>query len=241
MPSPHSRATSRTLALTLLPLAALALALPARAQPGGSISWQSDLRFRGASLSDGRPSAQLSIGCELPEGWYGGGMLSRVRFGQVWQPSSSALLLLYAGRVQTLTPGLDLDVGLALTRMPSLPDSNYHELHLGLLGEHWNARLHYSPAYFGRGPASLYAELNTHWPIAPMLRGFAHAGVLAGLGSPANHSGPRARLDLRAGAALQLGSWDWQLAWTRAGHGGPYYTARALRRDTLVLSSAISF
>ena len=50
-----------------------------RAQVAGSVGVVSDYRYRGMSLSDGRPAVQLSIDRDFAAGTYAGLMLSSVR------------------------------------------------------------------------------------------------------------------------------------------------------------------
>ena len=57
----------------------LLCASEACAQVSGSVTLVSDYRYRGISLSDGRPTAQLSVAYDRPDGWYMGAFASRVR------------------------------------------------------------------------------------------------------------------------------------------------------------------
>ena len=60
------------------------------AQMAGSVGVMSDDRYRGVSLSDGRPAVQLSIDRDFAGGTYAGLMLSSVRLrdqgGVHWLP-----------------------------------------------------------------------------------------------------------------------------------------------------------
>lgn len=241
-PRPPSSASAAAVVLA----AALAGA-PAHAQLGGTLSLQSDGRFRGLSLTDGRPQAQASIawdGTGGLRGWYGGTLLTEARFGYAGR---STLLQGYAGHVADLTPDLDGEFGITVTRFPQLPYYDYAEAYAGLLTERWHLRVHRSGNYYGLHQRTFYVELNAHWPLTDAVQAFAHAGVLRGSGGGWRNPAGTTRADLRVGAALRRDLVEWQLAWVAAGRGGPYAGANAYavagdtRRHAIVLGVAASF
>lgn len=216
----------------------------AHAQFGGTLSLQSDGRFRGISLNDDRPQLQLSLawdGAGRLGGWYGGALLTEARFGYVGR---STLLQGYVGHVAGLTPDLDGEFGITVTRFPRLPYYDYAEAYIGLLTERWNLRVHRSGNYYGLHQRTLYAELNGHWPLSDAVQAFAHVGALHGSGGW-RHPAGATRADLRIGAALRSDLVEWQLAWVAVGRGGPYANAYAVASDTrrraIVLGVAASF
>lgn len=220
--------------------AALAGAPSARAELGGTVSVQSDSRYRGVSSSERRPQAQLTLAYddEGGRGWYGGALLTRMHFDG---DRRSGLLQGYLGRVATLAPGLDAEVGVSVNHFDRISRYDYAEAYLGLLGERWNARLHYANDYYGSAQRSVYGELNLNWLLAPALQGFAHAGLIHGSGNHYRDTGGPTRLDWRAGAAWRLGLCELQLAWVGASRGGPYTWTENQRRQTLVLGLSASF
>lgn len=244
---PAARTALGSISITVAPAAALVATLcaaPAHAQLGGTVSLQSDGRFRGISLNDERPQLQLSLawdGNGALRGWYGGAMLTEARFGAMGR---SVLLQGYAGHVVPLTPDLDGEFGATVTRFPQRAYYDYAEAYVGLLAERWNARLHRSGNYYGLHQRTLYAELNGHWPLSDTVQGFAHVGALRGDGVRRNPAGA-ARTDLRIGAALRRDRVEWQLAWVAVGrggpHAGPYAVAADTRRRAWVLGIATSF
>jgi len=227
-------ALTTSLALTLcaaFPIAALA-------DLGGAVSLQSDARTRGISYSDGRPQAQVTLNYDVSEGWYGGGMLTQARFNG---SRPGAYLQAYAGRVFGVTSGLDAEAGLSFSHFDAVARYDYAEAYAGLLGEHWNARLHVSNDYYGSGQRSLYGELNLNWPLTPSRQAFVHVGALNGSGSGYGSPHGPTRLDLRAGGAWRRGPFELQLAWVAVSRGGPYTWVDDRRRQTVVLGLSASF
>lgn len=223
------------MALLLLPGAVLPLV--ARAEVNGSVSLHSDLRYRGVSLSADKPQGQLGLAYDGRDGWYAGAMATHVDF---YTRSSSPLLLGYLGRVMPLRPGLDWEAGVSASHYPSKDFYDYQEAYLALLSERWQVRLSYSPHYYGRAPATLYAELTTRWPLTTSLDVFAGLGVLSTRDETRNPHGPT-RIDSRSGLALRLGQAELQLAYVTLSRGGPYSGPFEARPRRLILSTSLSF
>jgi uncharacterized protein (TIGR02001 family) len=204
-------------------LGALLVAGNACAQASGSIAVVSDYRYRGGSLSDGDPSAQLTLAWDQPGGgWYGGAQLARVRFGYPGAPGEG-LLQSWAGYVHRLRSGLAVEAGAQYSAFSTTPHYDYPELYVGLGADRLRGRLSYTSRYFGRG-AAWYAELDGHRPLRGPLRVFAHAGVLR----VADNAEYRPVRRWEADAALGLG-WDFkvldlQLGWTGSNVGDDYCT-----------------
>lgn len=232
------------LAVRLITLLTLLFAgTAARADVGGTVSLLSDARERGVSYSDGHPGAQLGLAWDGSAGWYAGAALAPVRYDA---DRRGAWLRLYGGRVVGLTPGLDGEAGIVLHRFESLSRYDFAEAYVGVLGERWSLRLHHAPDYYGSGQRSWYGEVNGRLPLAPGWAAVGHAGVLWAQGVSrwpqygAAH-GPT-RIDLRAGASLQLGaSAELQLAWVSVSRGGPALWADTRRRRTAVLGLTAAF
>ena len=226
---------ARLARLTPLIAPLLACAGAACADVGATLSLQSDARERGMSYSANDPSAQAGLAWDGRTGWYGGASLTQARFTD----RRGAWLRAYGGRVIELAPGLDGEAGLLVNRFENVSRYDFVEAYAGLLGERWNLRLHHSPDYYGSGQRSLYGELNLRWPVAKGLAAVGHAGVLRGWGGAGQSYGEPhgpTRIDLRAGAAWQLGErCELQLAWVSASRGGPYTWMDSTRRRTVVL------
>jgi uncharacterized protein (TIGR02001 family) len=217
-------------------LVLLVAAAPVRAQLSGSLMLLSDDRFRGLSRSDGHPSLRAALAYDAAGGWYGGGALGRVA---LWPGDRRWQATAYGGRSERLSAALAWELGLAAVHFDGATGYDYAELYAGLLGERVQARLSLSPDYFGRGAASAYAELDARWPLTAAVQLQGHAGWLSVSRSP--EYGRRQRADLRLGAAWNLRSMSWQLAWSGAGRGGPYPVAHDGRRSGWSLGLSLFF
>jgi uncharacterized protein (TIGR02001 family) len=194
-----------------LAIAAGLFATASFAQVSGSVTLASDYRFRGISLSQGRPAAQAEVSYDHASGWYAGLFGSNVRF--LDDPGREAQAVGYAGYSRRLRGGLSVDAGADYSTFSGGDGYNYAELHAGLTAEEFNARLYYSPDYFGAGARTLYAELNGSHRLADKIRLIGHAGVLRSLSVASGQSSrERAHLDWLAGAELLLQPFKLQLA-----------------------------
>jgi len=216
-------------------------AAAAQAQLSVSVAAESDHRFRGVSLSDGRPDLRLSVGLDDASGVYGGAMaVSPVRFG----PDSRATELLgYVGYVARFGPAFSVEAGVASAAFVGDTRYNYSEAYVGIAGERWSARVYYAPSYFGFAQRTVYAEIDASRPLSERWRVDAHVGALSGLGAIASDAArSRHRVDARIGLGCALtASIDAQLAWVGASGAGPYVAYSDARRNTLVLSLSASF
>lgn len=196
---------------TVVVVAALLCMAQARAQVAGSATLLSDYRFRGVSLSDDQPSAQLSIDYDQPaSGWYAGGMMSTVR-----TDSRNAVQLLgYAGHARRLSTDWSWDAGVRYARFTGAEPYAYAEAYAGLSYRQLTGRIYYAPDYFGFGAAALYAELDGSHALARHWYLFGHLGCLRHSGDVASDHTSRFRTDVRGGLGLALAPWDIQLSWT---------------------------
>lgn len=201
----------------------------------------SDDRFRGLSLSDGRPSAQLAVDYDGRGGWYMGALASSVRPEGV----PRVQWLAYLGVAQALRPGLDWDVGVQYTRVAGEADYRYAELYAGITAERYSLRLYYARRYFGQRAPALYASLDRSWPVSGRWRLLGHLGLLRRSGILPGDSG-RYRSDARLGLGVDWRHLQLQLAWTFVrGSDEPYpfdyATGRAAAREGWVFSCSRSW
>ena len=227
--------TARSLRLRVA-LAALGAVLAGSAcgQVSGSVSVESDQRFRGVSLSDGKPDLRLSLAVDAPNGWYGGASATGV---ELERGSRQIELLGYAGHVWRIGAGLHWELGATAAHFTGGAHYDYQEVFAGLLAERWSARVYYSPDYYSAGVPTAYAELNGGVPLQANVRAFGHVGALSRL----RGSAQRTRVDVRAGLALARDAWELQLAWHGIGRDGSYATAYERQRTGWVLSASYSF
>lgn len=221
--------------------AALALALSgaAHAQWSGSASAESDYRFRGVSLSGGKPSLRLAVNYDAPRGWYAGASATQ---SQLTPGDRYAQLLGYAGYVMPL-PQAALDIGVTASTFVGQHRYDFGEASVGLLFRSGALRLNYSPDYFGRHVQTLYLDASGHLPLAGNWRLLAHAGVLVPLTTLAialpdvNH----ARADVRAGVGWTRREVDLTVAWSAASRGGPPPASAAQRHGGWLATAAWFF
>ena len=190
-----------------LALCLLLCAAACRAQVSGHVGAVSDYRYRGVSLSDGRPALQLGIDRDFAGGAYAGLMLSSVRLheraGMHWLP--------YAG-IARERAGLRWEAGVQYHGF-SVRGLDFAQWFAGVSGERVQARLHYAPRYFGATPA-WYVEVDAQQPLATHWRLLGHAGALHLRDDEPD--APALRTDVRLGVAAAWRDVDVQLAWVHA-------------------------
>ena len=224
------------------------LAMPVAAQVAIEAAVQTDYRVRGYSVSDGEPTASVSVSYDDPAGFYLGGLaIGRIRDGD-------PVLLGFQGGLGyavRLAPRLSLDGGIARTQYlygyGTSRNYDYTEAYLGLALPSVSARLSYSPDYYSEDTPTLYAELDAGFEPAPDWFLSAHAGALTYLdGAPLYSS--RTRYDWRLGASRQIGSYgihldlSGRIVGEPGGYALPYSLSRLTHdRATAVLSLTRSF
>jgi uncharacterized protein (TIGR02001 family) len=203
----------------LLPiLGALAAANGAWAQVSGSVALVSDYRYRGVSESGERPALQASLAYDAPSGWYAGAFVSTMARGE--EAGTGLRALSYLGYARSLREGYAWDAGFTYSADLGRTGYDYPEVHLGLTGERFSARLSWAEDYFGQSHRAVYGELELWQPLAEGLRLLGHLGLLRL--TPGSAGADRARADLRAGIAMDLGPYALALSWV--GRDGPPLT-----------------
>jgi uncharacterized protein (TIGR02001 family) len=222
-----------------LPLCAATAAEP---QVGGSASIESDYRYRGIPLTDGKPALSLSISYDHDSGLYAGasaigasGAHNSVRIG-------ATEYLGYVARVSTRT-AWDLGVTHSDFRVNSAErrSFDYTELYTGVIKDHVSAHVHYSPNYFGQGVSTVYVDLDGAFRPARQWRIFGHVGVLTPVNGSASPGSYRERYDLRAGVAAEFKGGELQLAWTTTRPDLAYPAGHTQNRDALVIAATCFF
>lgn len=221
-----------------LALALSALCAAAGAQTAFSVSALSDYRYRGVSLSNERPTWRAGVAHDGASGWYLGGSIVGVSL----EPAGrQAQLLGYGGVTGTLWQHLGWEAGATGVHFSADSAADYHEWFAGVHGERWNARLHYSPDYFGSGARTAYGELNVGKSLSRWWRATAHVGALRRL-QRAGGVGDTWSLDGALGLALARDAWDVGFELTAGSRSGLYpvvYGHHA--RGALVLSATYAF
>src|SRR5205809_1401108 len=126
----------------------VSIADSSRAQLSGSVSVVSDYRYRGISLSDNEPAAQLGVTYDDATGWYAGAFVSTTKSAAY--DTRGAQLISFAGYAWRMPSGLSLDVGADYSVVTATPRYNYPEVYAGFAFQNVSARLYYAPRYFGQ-------------------------------------------------------------------------------------------
>jgi uncharacterized protein (TIGR02001 family) len=223
---------------------ALLCAFDACAQVSGSFALVSDYRVRGISLSDGRPTAQLSIAYDRPDGWYMGAFASRVRFRP--RSDDETQLLTYLGYARRSDGGLSWELGAEYAAFTGRFDYDYPEFYVGLASDRLGGRIYYARHYYGSDAPLAYVELNGAHELSDRLRLLAHLGWSRRSGSGRTIYGTdRHRFDARVGIGAVLEGFDLQLTWVTT-DGSDAYTpippiGSGAARQTWVLSLSRSW
>jgi len=227
----------------LLALAAALIApVAARAQWSGQLNITNDERWRGRSLSDGRPAATLSLGYDERSGAYADASATAAALPTGVDLVSAGIDAGYAWR---LPGGRVLDLGVTrrefMATSASASGSGYSEVYAGMSGRSLSARLHYSPDYLRRGTTTLYATLDGVVRPAPAWRLLAHAGAMRFVGSLPRYVTDRTQFDYSLGVARRIGRVDAQLAWTGGLPGTDFYRRRERSRQAVTLAVSLGF
>jgi uncharacterized protein (TIGR02001 family) len=158
----------------------------ASAQVAATISAESDSRYRGQSVSDGRPAFDLGVSVDIPSGLYGG-------VSATASPQQDPGLHLigvqeHLGYARSLDSGVVVDVGFAeYQRWRYQAGDRYGfldvETYAGVRRGGVSAYLFYSPHYYASGARALYAQLEVERTLWGPWRAFGHFGLLTPLGT----------------------------------------------------------
>jgi uncharacterized protein (TIGR02001 family) len=212
------------------------------AQISGTASVVSDYRYRGITLSDQKPAAQIGLTYDDPVGWYGGAFGSTVRLAPPADPGFQAIV--FAGFASRLASGISLEAGgdySAFSGAASYYD--YGEIYLGVATEKLSARIYYSPRYFGLPAKAVYAEINGAQPLIDRARLLVHVGFLRtsteyAYGSPSNQH----VVDGRIGVGVTFDLFQLELAWVGISAANVAYPITGSRSpNTVVLTLSHAF
>lgn len=221
----------------VLALLFIAATNTAHAQISGTASIVSDYRYRGASLSEGRPEAQVDLGYDSPSGWYAGMFASGVRINA----ADMGQFIGYAGYAGKISSGLTWEAGASDERYTGNSAYNYTEEFVGLTYDHFNARIYYSPNYIALGTRSIYTEVNAAYSLQDHVQLLAHVGYLHYMDAIDGWEST-SRYDGRIGVNAAYDDWNFQLAWvTLQRISTPYPSYDDRNPHAVVLSVSRSF
>lgn len=206
---------------------------PAAAQLSAAVSFFSDDRFRGYSISDARPVGILDLSYDAPDGFYAAASGSVVASrGDGLQPLEA---ILNAGYAKRLRSGLTIDGGITHSEFTRYSDRgaerSYSEVYMGLSSQFLTARIYASPDYQMHG--SLYGELDGNIPVGE-LRLTGHIGLLVPFSGRGYGESYGRDVDWRLGIARQFGPVSIQAAWTGVRPGHDVYRDRYHSRSALI-------
>lgn len=197
---------AEALAGAFLALVMLLNSSAAHAQVGALVSIYNDDRFRGISLSDGRPVGILDISYDAADGLYASGS------GRMVATREEGLQVLgfslNGGYATRLNSSLTGDLGVIHSQYSSYSGlaggRSYTEVYAGVSGKLIGGRISISPDYLGVSRWTVYAEMNAHYDLSrgTLLEG--EVGVLTALSARYGRSG-RPHPDARIGIAQRLG------------------------------------
>ena len=220
----------------------------AAAQVSGTLTGVTDYRYRGNTLTDRRPAAQAGFAYDDPKGWYGGVFGSTVRLKPPGGPTSYFQAIAYGGYATNVAPGLSIEIGGDYSAFVEANELNYGEVFLGAATDSVNARLYYSPRYFGESSNAVYAEVNATRPILDRVRLFVHAGYLNyRYESPYGLVPPRGEVtqrvfDGRAGIRIDFDPFQLEIAWVGvSNHIAAYLITGATSPNGVVASLSLAF
>jgi len=222
--------------------AGMSLTSPAQAQVAGSVSIESDYRYRGHSLSSGHPVAIASVDYDDNSGFFVDGSATAVLGGD--RPGLLGVQgnIGYATR---LSSKLSMDVGVLRTQYTSgytgERAAHYTELYLGFTRRRLSSRVYFSPDYFHSGVSTLYGEIEGVIEPARDWHLTAHVGGLVYLSPPGLYANRRDQHDWRLGVSRQLGAFELHLNVSGGGPGSDYYGGEPRGRTALVIGATRSF
>src|SRR3954470_17381199 len=184
---------------TLTAVTLLLCASPAAAQFGVTASVFSDLRFRGYSLSSGRPVALLDFAYDDPSGAYAALSASAVADDGVRPLGVQANL----GYAKAIGSAATLDFGIIHSNYSEYSSdgysTSYTEAYVGLAHKALSSRIYFSPHYFEEGTRTIYGEVNASFSPAAKWNVDGHVGVLVPVSARPTSEVQRTEFDWRAG------------------------------------------
>jgi len=195
------------------------------AQISGSISADSDSRFRGRSESRGQPVITGSLSYEDQNGIYGGGTITFTIGDETQGPLSYTAQIGYATKLNSKTSFDTGAIVVAYTdRYSGLANDTFVEYYTGLSYGSITGRARYSPNYQEQGLSTIYLELDTFKRIAKDFNITAHAGLLSQVGGAGSLGGRRSRHDFQIALIKDIKFWSINGAFNLGGpSGGPYF------------------
>jgi len=225
---PEEPTIDRARSLTAIARRAIALSLAfvsleTVADTSATVAFLSDYRYRGASLTGGRPSLKLNVSADSAWGLYGGAQVAGVHYGDaaIWE----AQLLANAGFARSFGNGYAWEVGLTDVTYSHQHDYDYRDWYAGVSTDaELSLRAHYSHEYYGEPMGAVYLELDKAWRVTNERSLFGHVGYLHVTPKAGAAPAHRDYFDVRAGVAQEFGQVHAELAWVVTNSAVPIVT-----------------
>lgn len=235
----RARGSRTRLTRLAIGLIACSSATPVSADVGLTGSIFSDARFRGYSLSEGRPVTTLDLSYDDLSGFYAGlGASGVLRRGG--EPAPFALQV-DAGYAKQLRSGTTLDLGISHSNYAHYSSSgrgtSLTEIYAGVARGAFSSRISMSPAYFERDRWTAYGEVNANVGAGRDWTLDGHAGMLVSLRSPAGER-YRPDFDWSVGLSRRLGRMSLHASWSDGAPGHDFYNGHRHSRSALVLGAS---
>ncbi len=221
----------------LLAGACFCASCPAAAEVGAAVSIFSDSRFRGYSLSAGRPVGIIDLSYDDPDGLYAAVSASVVaRSVDEIRPLG---IQLNGGYARRLGSGITVDLGVVqsnYSRYSSASTSNsYTEVYAGISHGFLSSRIAFSPHYFENGARTLYGEIDANLSPARKLQLTGHVGVLVPIQYRDESENSETQYDWRLGLAREVGRASLHVIAAGGGPDRDYYRGHSHSRNALIL------
>jgi uncharacterized protein (TIGR02001 family) len=201
------------------------------------VSVFSDDRFRGVSVSDGRPVGTLELSYDAPNGLYAS--LSGSVVAARGEGIRALSLIFNGGYAKQLRSGLTVDAGIVHSRYSHYSGlasgRDYTEIYAGLAGKILGGRISVSPNYFGAARWTVHSEVDVHFDLSQRTSLEGEAGLLVPLGDSGYEGNLRAQFDARLSIAQRAGRLTFHAAVTGRGGSAALYGRREHDRVALVL------
>ena len=226
--------------LGVVGLALFSIVRTASAEVSGTVTVVSDYRYRGISLSDNDPAAQLGVTYDDPLGWYAGAFVSTIKSSAYGTTGVQAIG--FGGYAWRMPSGLSLEAGADYSVVTASPRYDYPEVYVGFAYQNLTGRAYYSPRYLGQDYAAVYGELNFAPPLFDTVRLLAHVGVLDSEAKTIYGDRSPPVVDFAIGAGVDWQGFTLQLSWVGVNRYSPAYRVVGVgHRTGPVLSISHSF
>jgi len=226
--------------LGVVGLALLSIVRTASAEVSGTVTVVSDYRYRGISLSDNDPAAQLGVTYDDPLGWYAGAFVSTIKSSAYGTTGVQAIG--FGGYAWRMPSGLSLEAGADYSVVTASPRYDYPEVYVGFAYQNLTGRAYYSPRYLGQDYGAVYGELNFAPPLFDTVRLLAHVGVLDSEAKTIYGDRSPPVVDFAIGAGVDWQGFTLQLSWVGVNRYSPAYRVVGVgHRTGPVLSISHSF